>query len=745
MHKFLYMLFALAIATQAYSQNSLNGNVTDLDTQDPIAGVTLYFPKLEKGTNTDLDGNFEFKNLPSGNFDLVISSIGYSSKTIKINLPNSNNFNIALSPSAIEMETVIVSTPFHQLQSENVMKVERESVDELNKRGAINLAEGITQMPGVESVTTGAGIGKPVIRGLSSNRVLVYTQGVRLENQQFGDEHGLGVSGSGVESVEVIKGPASLLYGSDALGGVLYLNPEKYADEDSTHMDAKYVYQSNTLGSEVNLGVKSSGEKWKMLARGNYATHSDYKTGADYRVTNTRFQESDLKAGIGYQTKAYKGDLRYNYNKSKLGIPEEIGVQSTSKDQLLPNQEVDNHILSLDNKFYLQNSSLDVKLGYLFNNRKEFEDHGIELHNENDHLDPALELHLNTLNYDIKYNAPNWGNFQTIFGVQGMHQTNENLGEEVLIPDATVSDFGILATTHYHLEKIDFQGGLRFDTRSIDSKEMGNANEEGYFAALNRNFTSYNGALGAKFDLFTNLSSRINLATGFRAPNLAELTSNGTHEGTNRYEIGNPELKNEQNFQLDIAFEFKSEHLELFANPFYNNISNYIYISPNGEFVDGNPVFDYVQSNVKLYGGEAGLHLHPHPIDWLHLESTFAMVRGEKQNGEDLPLIPAASITNTLRTEFEKMILLSNSYAFVSTKSVFDQEHISDFETRTPGYTLLSAGLGGEFNISALKFNLNISANNLLNKSYISHLSRLKPDGIQDRGRNITLSLQTTL
>jgi len=745
MHKFLYMLFAFAIATQAYSQNSINGKVIDNDTQQPIAGVTLYFPKLDKGTNTDLDGNFELKNLPSGNFDLIISSIGYSSKTLNSNIPNSENLNITLSPTAIEMDAVIVSTPFHQLQGDNIMKVERESVNELNKKGAINLAEGITQMPGVESVTTGSGIGKPVIRGLSSNRVLVYTQGVRLENQQFGDEHGLGLSASGVESVEVIKGPASLLYGSDALGGVLYLNPEKYADEDSTHIDAKYTYQTNTLGSEVNLGVKTSGEKWKVLARGNYATNSDYKTGSDYRVTNTRYQESDLKAGVGYQTKAYKGDLRYNYNSSKLGIPEEIGIQSTSKDQMTPNQEVDNHVLSLDNKFYLSNSSIDVKLGYLFNNRKEFEEHGIEPHDEGEHLDPALELHLNTLNYDVKYNAPNWGKFQTIFGIQGMHQTNENLGEEVLIPDATVSDFGILATTHYHLEKIDFQGGLRFDTRKIDSEEMGIPSEEGYFAALNKNFTSYNGALGAKFDLFTNLSTRINLATGFRAPNLAELTSNGTHEGTNRYEIGNTKLDNEQNFQVDVAFEYKSKHFEIFANPFYNNISNYIYISPNGELIEGNPVFDYVQSNVELYGGEAGLHLHPHPIDWLHVESSFEMVHGQKQNGEDLPLIPAASITNTLRTEFNKTGLLTNSYAFVSTKTVLDQEHISNFETRTPGYTLLSAGIGGEFNISSLDFNLNLSATNLLNKSYISHLSRLKPDGIQDRGRNITLSLQTSI
>ncbi|WP_034892398.1 TonB-dependent receptor [Gillisia sp. Hel_I_29] len=747
MHKILYMLIALAIATNAYSQNPVIGKVKDAETNLPIAGVTLYFPQLEKGTSSNLDGEFEFKNIPDGNFNLIITSIGYSSKTLNLTIPNSQNLEILLQASAIEMETVIVSTPFHQLQSDNVMKVERENVSDLKKRGALNLAEGITQIPGVESVTTGAGIGKPVIRGLSSNRVLVYTQGVRLENQQFGDEHGLGVSASGVESVEVIKGPASLLYGSDALGGVLYLNPEKYAPQQSTHADAKYAYQTNTLGSEYNLGVKTSGKNLKFLARGNYATHSDYETGSDIRVTNTRFKELDLKTGVGFQTQSYKGDLRYNYNNSKLGIPEEIGAQSTSKDQMQPNQEVDNHVLSLDNKFYLKNSSIDVKLGYLFNNRKEFEEEEGEdaVPAEITNLDPALELHLNTLNYDVKYNTAKWGKFQTIFGIQGMHQTNENLGEEVLIPDATVTDFGILATTHYHLEKIDFQGGFRFDTRNIDSQEMGIVGEEKYFAPLDRSFTSYNGAIGAKFDLFTKLSTRINLASGFRAPNLAELTSNGTHEGTNRYEIGNPDLDNEQNFQIDVAFEYQNEHFEIFANPFYNIISNYIFINPSGELIDGNPVFDYVQNDVRLYGGEAGLHLHPHPIDWLHLESNFEIVRGEQKDGEDLPLIPAASITNTLRTEFSNVKGIANSYAFISSKSVLDQDHFSTFETRTPGYTLFSAGFGGAFAVSKLGVDFNVSANNLFNKSYISHLSRLKPDGIQDRGRNITLSLRTSI
>lgn len=173
-----------------------------------------------------------------------------------------------------------------------------------------------------------------------------------------------------------------------------------------------------------------------------------------------------------------------------------------------------------------------------------------------------------------------------------MFQTNKNFGEETLIPDANVSDIGILAVTHYHLDKLDVQAGLRFDNRSIDSRKMGVLGQEGYFAPLERNFNSYNGALGIKYDLFTHFIARFNIATGFRAPNLAELTSNGAHEGTNRYELGNANLNNEQNLQLDLAFEYGNQHFELFTNVFYNTINDYIFLNPTDRLMEGDPVLN---------------------------------------------------------------------------------------------------------------------------------------------------------
>ncbi|HBL79007.1 MAG TPA: TonB-dependent receptor [Aequorivita sp.] len=737
MKNLLCLLAVFSVITTASSQNTLTGKIISKNTNEPVP-ATIYIPQLEKGTVADFDGNYTLNNLPDGLYSVVFSSLGFATVSKKINFSNETSLteNIEMQETAVEMEEVIVSTPFHKLQSDNVMKVERISTEKLNASGAVTLADGIKNIAGVDIISTGTGIGKPVIRGLSSNRVLTYAQGVRVENQQFGDEHGLGLNEAGVESVEVIKGPASLLYGSDALGGVLYLNPEKFALSGETHGDLSSTYFSNTLGTATNLGIKTSGQKLKFLARGTYAAFSDYETGADYRVSNSRFNEKDFKTGLQFSGTKFKSTLRYNYNRSNIGIPEEIGEQTQSKDLELPFQEIDNHILSFDNTLFFNNSSLDVKAGYLFNDRREFED---------DTDVAALRLKLNTLNYDVKYHLPQFGNFETIIGVQGMFQKNKNEGEEILIPDAKTTDVGILATSHYHLEKVDFQAGIRFDSRKIDSEAARNAVDEDFILALNATFTSFTAALGAKLDLVENFSARINLASGFRAPNLAELTSNGVHEGTNRYERGNADLTNEQNFQTDVALEYRNEHIEFFANGFYNAVNNYIFLSPTNETLDDTQVFHYLQDNASLYGGELGFHLHPHPLDWLHLESSFETVTGKLDNEDYLPLIPANSLRNTFRVEINDGKTRKATSAFITLENTFDQKNISNFETRTGGYSLLSAGVESSFQLQKVLFKIGLNGTNLTNKQYISHLSRFKPEGIFNIGRSINVNLKVEI
>ena len=735
MKKFIIALI-LGFSAVLQAQNTLSGTVTDLRNQ-PIKGVSVYASELYKGTTTDENGKYTFFNLPNRNLKISFAFAGFATqnKTVS-NLENENTLNVILEEAIFEMDEVIVSTAFNKIQSQNVMKVEHESIKNLQRKGTATLIEGLATIPGVSQVSTGTSIGKPVIRGLSGNRVLVYSQGVRIENQQFGDEHGLGLNDSGIESVEVIKGPASLLYGSDALGGVLYFNPEKFADANTFKANFSQKYFSNTAGSSSSLGLKTSTDNWKFMARGSYNTHSDYKISGGDRVTNTRYNETDFKTGIGYSNAKFSSVMRYNYNDLDLGIPEEgIADQTMSKKTGFPKQGVFNHLLSLNSVFFFEQSKLDLDLGYIANDRSEFEDSNVA----------ALHMKLKTFNYNAKYHFPKKGKIETIIGVQGMHQTNANSGEEYLIPDAVTNDFGVFGTANYEWNSNVLQAGLRFDNRRISTEAHGISGDEGSFEAIDNSYDSFNASLGYKTNLADNMTLRLNVASGFRAPNLAELTSNGVHEGTNRYEVGNSNLKTEQNVQADLNLECKTDHFEFFVNGFYNHINNYIYTSATGAMIENNAVFDYIQNNAKLYGGEIGLHFHPHPLDWLHFETSFETVTGEKQNGDYLPLIPANKWNNTIRTEFQIRNWMEDAFATLNVSSTFNQKKVSGFETESSGYNLVNLGFGGTVKLGKTVFDVNINGNNLFDKRYVAHLSRLKTDGIPNIGRNIVFGVNFNL
>ena len=733
--KTFYISLLLVITAFSYAQNKFSGTILDQQNK-PVPDATISIPEIHKETISNENGNFSFTSLPNGTFTVVYSYVGYATQNKKITFPIATNTTVVLIESVEHIDEVVISTVFNKLQSQNVMKVEHQSVKTLQQNGAATLIEGLATIPGVSQVSTGTSIGKPVIRGLSGNRVLVYTQGVRLENQQFGEEHGLGLNDSGIESVEVIKGPASLLYGSDALGGVLYFNPEKFAKPNTFKADYTQKFTSNTLGSSSGLGINTASDNFKFLVRGKYDTNSDYKVPNGDRVTNTRFNEADFKTALGYSNATFTSTLRYNYNNLNLGIPEDgIAEQSTDKTPEYPKQLVKSSILSLNNTVYFKKSKMDLNAGYIFNDRSEFEDSPIA----------NLQMKLKTFNYDVKYYLPKIGNVESIFGMQGMNQTNKNYGEEFLIPNATTNDIGAFGTINYEYKKHTFQTGIRFDNRKIASETNGIEGQEGYFEAINRSFDSFNASIGYKNNSIENVIVRLNIASGFRAPNLAELTSNGVHEGSNRYEIGNSNLKNEQNIQTDLNIEYKTDHFEFFLNGFYNHINNYIFLSPNGTMIDDYSVYNYVQDNAQLFGGEAGIHFHPHPLDWLHVISSFENVTGKKSNGDYLPLIPANKWNTTLRTEFNSIKGLQENYASLSVEHFFNQNNIGAFETNSNDYTLLNFAVGGKINFSNVVMNLNFNVNNLLNKEYISHLSRLKVDGIPNIGRNFMFGMNLSI
>ena len=729
MKKFIQLIIIFS-SLLSFSQNKITGKITT-ENNIPLQSAVIHITENNAFTETNEFGIYSLENVPKGEITLVVHLLSYEQKTAKTNSNSNSELNLTLQEKEQHLDEVIVSTAFNKIQSQNVMKVEHQSVKEMRKNGHTNLIDGLAETPGVSQISTGTSIGKPVIRGLSASRVLVYAQGIRLENQQFGEEHGLGLSTSGIESIEIIKGPASLLYGSDAIGGVVYFNPEKYAQYGKSEANFLQQFSSNTQGTNTSFGYKPTPGNWKFLIRGNYNSQADYKVPTGDRIINTRSIEKDLKYGIGYSNSYFSTDFRYNYNNLNLGLPEEDIENSGFRNPLFPKQDIDNHILSLNQKVYFKNSKLEADLGYIFNNRKELED--VE--------ETALHMKLKTANYNVKYFLPKSNNIETIIGIQGMHQTNLNFGEERLIPDATINDFGAFMTSNYEWGKNAIQAGIRFDKRSISTSEFGIVGDEGYFEALDKQFESFNFALGYKSKLTEKITARFNLASGFRAPNLSELTSNGVHEGSNRYEIGNSNLENEQNFQADLNLEYNSEHFEIFVNGFYNHVNNYIYIEPTSATIDGNDVYNYVQNNAYLFGGEAGIHFHPHPLDWLHFTSSFENVTAKQENGDYLPLIPANQWKNNLKTNFNISNWFQKNYISAQINHTFNQNNTSDFESQSKDYTLVNIGFGGEINFGKRKVDVYFNANNLFDKNYIAHLSRLKNDGIPNIGRNIVLGL----
>jgi iron complex outermembrane receptor protein len=234
---------------------------------------------------------------------------------------------------------------------------------------------------------------------------------------------------------------------------------------------------------------------------------------------------------------------------------------------------------------------------------------------------------------------------------------------------------------------------------------------------------------------------RFNLSSGFRAPTMYELLSDGVHHGTNRYEKGNSALKIENSYQADLSVNFRNEHIELSVNPYFNYFRNYIFLQPRGEDVDGAPAYDYAQQDALLYGGEAGFHFHPHPLDWLHVDGSYSMVYGENMHHNFLPLMPARKIKTTLRGEFKFKKIVQKFSVFVNYQYSFAQNRVAVYEFQTPDYHLFNAGIDFDFQFGKQKLFLNISANNIFNQKYFDHLSRYKNDGILNIGRNVTVSL----
>ncbi len=722
----------------------VSGTLTCSCDNQPIEGATVFQPQLKIHTTTDENGSFEL-SLPAGNHSLIFSALGYKTKPVQILVSEDqkNLIYVQMDSQVIEFDEVVVSTPFHKIQSENITKVSSLQLSKTSPINRTRLPEALQNIPGLRQQSTGNGIGKPVIRGLGGNRVVTYAQGIRLENQQFGDEHGLNLSSEGVESVEIIKGPASLLYGSDAIAGVLYLNPERFAPFGQNEGDISYGFLSNNLGHNFGLGYKISGKKLQGLVRYSTQNAVDYRQGNNQRVPNSRWKARDFKLGLAWAQKKGKTEIRYNNNLVKLGLPETDLEAKTTRNPDEPFQEIDQKTISLDQKLFVGKVLAEAKVGHAQNIRKEFEAHKEEGH---EHGEAALNMKLTSSMYELKIHTPNLRQVETVIGIQGMLQKNKNVGEEILIPNAKKQDFGTFAIFSIHRPKVSGQAGIRFDKRNIqtESYEINHVGEPTITVeAVDKKFKNWTASTGLKWNFNENSSWRLHYASGFRAPNLSELSSFGVHHGTNRFEKGNNKLKAEKNHQFDLSLEINKKHWFFVAEGFYNDFKNFIFIAPTAEIEDGNPVYQYTQSNAHLFGGEFQLHLHPHPLDWLHVVSSYDMVIGKQQGGNYLPLMPAPRFQFETRFDLPSGTIFQKPHLSTKAQFVGKQDKTHPLETPTKAYELIGIEMGSSFECFGANFQATLQLQNLLDKSFVSHLSRLKYDGLENVGRSINFSISS--
>ena len=768
------------------SRNSLTGKVIDIKTNNPLAGATVYLNDLKIGVATNADGSFAINNIPNGKHLVEVSFVGYGTYSEYIELSGNVEKDFSLSPEIVERNEVVVTGVSGATQARRTpTPIDVMRRQELLQLPTTNLIDAITRKPGVAQLSTGPAISKPVIRGLGYNRVVTVNDGVRQEGQQWGDEHGIEIDEYSVSRVEILKGPASIIYGSDAMAGVVNIITNVPAPEGTIRGNVIANYQTNNLlrGFGANLGANNHGFNWN--AYGSLKAAADYRNKYDGRVYNSKFNEQNFGGYIGYNggwgyshlilSKFHQNlglveggrDPLGNFIKSLPGGVDVVPTSSdfNSTDPQIPWQQVNHFKLVSDNSFNLGTGRLTLNVGYQNNQRKEFG-------NADDPSEKSLWFNLNTVTYSAIYHLLEKTKWRTSIGMNGMVQANTNKGVEALIPEYSLFDIGGFIYTQKNWDKVTLSGGIRFDNRSLDSKEL---DESGTlkFAAFERDFSNLSGSAGISYEASQLVTLKFNVARGFRAPSIPELATNGRHEGTNRYEYGDNNLKSETSFQLDGGFELSSEHLSFEASLFYNNIQNFIFyrklssvnggdsiVNVNGDQV---PAFQFEQRQATLAGAEFVLDIHPHPLDWLHFENTFSWVQAQFkeaiQGVKNVPFIPAARLVSELGGTFYKQgKRIRNLSVKLEMDANFSQNRAFtayNTETPTPGYTLFNASIGGDIqHHGKTLFSLYVNGVNLTDVAYQNHLSRLKYTdvntvtgrmGVFNMGRNFSIKLNVPI
>ncbi|TGE09907.1 TonB-dependent receptor [Hymenobacter fodinae] len=773
----------------AQSTGSIRGQV--LAEGKPLELATVVLSGSGMGTATDAQGRYELQQVSAGSQELVISSIGFQSQRQRLTVVagQTHALNAQLTPTPAALQEVVVTGVSRATElRKSPVPIAVLSRREVHLNGSNNVIDAAVKgVPGLSAVTTGPNISKPFIRGLGYNRVLTLYNGLRQEGQQWGDEHGIEIDQYDIDRIEVVKGPASLIYGSDAVAGVINMLPRlPNGPAGELHGDALTEYQTNNNLIGTSLGLHYNRNGWQYAARGSYRLAQAYRNALEGRVYGTAFRELNLTAMAGLEktwgsTQLYttlydnlqeipdgsRDSLSRRFTRQIFdGELDDIKQRPIVADADLAtyrinplHQHIQHYRLLSRTRLKLGTGELHALLGAQQNIRREY----------NHPTAPAqagLAVALNTYNYDLRYAAPAWQGIETTLGLNGMYQTNTNRNAtDFPIPDYSLFDVGGYLYLKKTFGKLDLSGGLRYDTRVLrwadfyvgENPATGFPQQVGAGSGLAPQFPAFRGtyrglsaSIGATYNLSDRLLLRANVARGYRAPNITEVGSNGLDPGAHIVYLGNRSFGPEFSLQQDLGLSAYLPDAELSASIFNNSIDNYIYQArlngPDGQpvvLVPGNATYQYQQGRARLYGAEATVNLHPRALPSLLFSNSLAYVTGlnrEAQlleaNGSAakyLPLIPP------LRTRSEVRLTREHPWGRLLhpyVRAVLDYNApqnrfyaVDNTETRTAGYALLGLGAGtglasGPEKREWLQFFLQLD--NALNTTYQSHLNRLK-------------------
>ena len=784
MKKLLLFLLLPAIARA----QALQGQIKDQAGQ-PVPYASVAVPALHQGTTADEAGRFALADLPAGRQELEISAVGYATSRQAVLLPLAKPLLIRLQATEKSLGEVVVTGVSRSTEiRRSPVPIAALSQREIRLNASTNVIDAAVRgIPGLSAVTTGPNISKPFIRGLGYNRVLTLYNGLRQEGQQWGDEHGIEVDTYGVDRVEVVKGPASLLYGSDAVAGVVNLLPAlPSGPEGELRGEALAEYQSvnGLLGASVGLNYQKNGLQTSF--RASHRLARDYRNAVDGLVYNTGFRELTLTGMVGVQ-KPWGGLHLWltaydNHQEIPDGSRDSLSRRFTRQVLEADNDDVKSRPVVSDNELRsyaqsdlrqhiqhyrafatgeikLRQGELRLLLGVQQNHRQEF-------NHPTAPSQPGLDLRLTTASYEARYLLPTRRGLELTVGTNGMSQLNQHRdATDFPIPAYSLFDIGGFGVAKRAFGKLEVTGGLRYDTRVVrwddfyvatsPSTGFGTAASAGTpgadlpFPTFRSTYQGLSASLGGSYAVGKSLVLRANVARGYRAPNIPEIGSNGLDPGAHIVYLGNRGFQPEFSLQEDIGALWQSKNWEASAEVFHNYVDNFIYqarlFDTQGqpvELVPGNATYQYQQAAARLYGGEISFNLHPAALPWLSWRTGAALVIGLNDNpalrarvgeaGRYLPLMPPTQARTELRlTAPARPGRLSASYLRFTLDGTARQSRfyaVDGAETATAGYLLLGLGAGTTLRTSAGRevVQLFVQLDNVLDTAYQAHLNRLK-------------------